>query len=203
MSEPAAIAAIVLAAGAATRMGRLKQLLPYGGGTLAGHAIEQAIEAGFKPVIVVTGAENASVQEAVRRFPVEIVFNERWQLGMGSSIIAGLKHAEAYRPAMVAIMLADQPLVTARHLKEMARLLEEGQSKIVAAEYNRTLGVPALFRREMFGELLSLDPEAGARHILRRGRVDTATYLLPEAGVDIDTPEQFSALQNEGTYHNI
>lgn len=202
MSEPQCIAAVILAAGAATRMGRLKQLLPYGGGTLVGHAVEQAIGAGFNPVIVVTGSENASVQEAIRELSVEIVFNEAWQLGMGSSIVAGLERAQTYRPAAVAILLADQPLVTTRHLKEMSQLLQEDGTKIVAAEYNRTLGVPALFKSEMFEELLSLAPEAGARHILRSRTEHSTAYLMPEAGVDIDTPEQFAALQ-EARHHNI
>lgn len=183
-------------------MGRLKQLLPYAGRTLVARAAEQGIEAGFNPVIVVTGAEAASVQEAVRSLPVEIVFNDAWQLGMGSSIVAGMRRAQVYRPAAIAVLLADQPLVTARHLKEMSRLLHERGTKIVAAEYNRTLGVPALFNNEMFDQLLSLDPELGARHILRGRTVESVSYLLPEAGVDIDTPEEFAALEQPLT-HNI
>lgn len=202
MTEPQCIAAVVLAAGAATRMGRLKQLLPYRGRTLVAHAVEQAIEAEFLPVTVVTGAASEEVQAAVRTLSVKIVFNDAWQSGMGASIVAGMRHLQSRSPSAVAILLADQPLVAAYHLKEMSRLLQNGSAKIVAAEYNGTLGVPALFRREMFQQLLSLPPEAGARLLLRHESLHITAYPLPEAALDIDTPEDFAALEQQ-LNHNI
>lgn len=188
------IAAIVLAAGAATRMSRLKQLLPYRGRTLVEHSIRQAMDAGFEPVIVVIGAEAQSVMAAIAAEPVEIARNDPWESGMGSSIAAGMRHVAAVEPDAVAILLADQPLVTSAHLVAMAKLLEAAHIHIVAAEYNGTLGVPALFKREMFPLLAVLPPEAGARHLLRGSRSQIAVYPLPEAAMDVDTPEDFEAL---------
>jgi len=182
---------MVLAAGAATRMGRLKQLLPYRGSTLVEHAAQQALAAGFDPVVVVVGAEAESVRAATAARPVRVVENSSWHLGMGSSIQAGMEvlpEAEA-----VCILLADQPYVEARHLREMQKLLEESAEFAVAAEYNGTLGVPAFFKRELFRELRSLEPAAGARALLRRYAM---AYPLPEAGIDIDTPEDFAKLSN-------
>ena len=184
-------AGMVLAAGAATRMGRLKQLLPYGGSTLVEHAAEQALAAGFDPVVIVVGAEAASVRAALAARPVQVVENSSWHLGMGSSIQAGLGvllEAEA-----VCILLADQPYIEARHLREMQTLLEGSTALAVAAEYDGTLGVPAFFLRELFRELQSLEPATGARALLRRYAV---AYPLPEAGIDIDTPEDFAKLSN-------
>ena len=194
MSGKVRVAAIVLAAGAATRMGRLKQLLPFRGQTLVEHSVWQAIEAGFEPVVVVVGAEADSVVAAIAAEPVEIAFNKRWESGMGSSIAAGMRHLEAGDSEAVAILLVDQPLITSNHLAAMAALLEDAQVELVAAEYNGTLGVPALFKREMFPELRALPPEAGARHLLRGPRAKISVYPLPEAAMDIDTPDDFSAL---------
>jgi molybdenum cofactor cytidylyltransferase len=135
-------AAVILAAGAATRMGQLKQLLPYRGKTLVEHAVEQALAAGFDPVVVVVGAEADLVRVAVSERPVTVVENSFWHLGMGSSIAAGVGVlAEAQS---LAIMLADQPLVEARHMREMQALLDRSTAPAVAAQYNGTLGVPAL-----------------------------------------------------------
>jgi molybdenum cofactor cytidylyltransferase len=183
------VAGVILAAGAATRMGQLKQLLPYRGKTLVEHAVEQALAAGFDSVIVVVGAEAASVRAALAARPVLLVENSLWHLGMGSSIAAGvgvLPEAQT-----VAIMLADQPLVESRHLREMQALLDSIDAPAVAAQYNGTLGVPALFKRELFGALRSLDPATGARALLRAQAV---AFPLPEAAMDIDTPEDFAAL---------
>src|SRR4051794_17797705 len=115
------VAAVVLAAGAATRMGTLKQLLPYRGRTLIQHAIDQALQAQFDPVVVVVGAESAAVRSVLASQKTAIVENPYWQRGMGSSISAGIQWLlnERAESAAVAILLGDQPLVTASHLKEM------------------------------------------------------------------------------------
>lgn len=180
---------MILAAGASTRMGRLKQLLPYRGKTMVEHAVEQALAAGFHPLIVVVGAEAASVRAALSGQPVAIVENPRWQLGMGSSIAAGVE--ALLEMQSLAVLLADQPFVEARHLLQMQALLDSANAPAVAAQYGGTLGVPALFKRELFGALQSLDPAAGARGLLR---THALPFPLPEAAVDIDTPEDFAGL---------
>jgi molybdenum cofactor cytidylyltransferase len=170
-------------------MGRLKQLLPYRGKTLVEHAVEQALGAGFGPVVVVLGAEAAVVRAALAAQPVRLVDNLSWHLGMGSSIAAGV---EVLLDAQsLGVLLADQPFVTARHLRDMQALLERGTAPAVAAEYNGTLGVPALFKRELFEALRSLDPGRGARALLR---THATPFPLPEAAIDIDTPQDFATL---------
>ena len=175
-------------------MGRLKQLLPYRGRTLLEHAIYAAMETGFGPIIVVVGAQADAVAGVIAAQPVELVRNDVWESGMGSSIAAGMRHLESRALDGVAMLLADQPLVTAAHLRAMAELLEETHLPMVAAEYHGTLGVPALFRSEIFPSLSALTPEAGARHLLRGSPDRIAVFPLPEAAMDIDTPEDLEAL---------
>jgi molybdenum cofactor cytidylyltransferase len=170
-------------------MGQLKQLLPYRGKTLVEHAVEQALAAAFDPLIVVVGAEAESVRAALSAQPVLVVENSTWHLGMGSSIAAGVG---ALRDTQtVAILLADQPLVESRHLREMQALLNVIDAPAVAAQYKGTLGVPALFKRELFEALRSLDPAAGARGLLR---ARATPFPLAEAAMDIDTPEDLAAI---------
>ncbi len=190
------VAAVVLAAGAATRMGKLKQLLFYGGRTFVQHAISQALGAGFDPVIVVVGAEAKAVQAAIAKERVHIVHNEYWRSGMGSSISAGVKRIqrEGFESAAIAITLADQPLVTAEHLRAMRREVHLSGAAIIAAQYNGTLGVPAIFSRRMFGALLELPPDAGARQLLRQPSLPVKAFPLPEAAMDVDTPDDLEKL---------
>jgi molybdenum cofactor cytidylyltransferase len=190
------VGALILAAGAATRMGKIKQLLPYRGRTLVEHAIQQAQLAGFAPVLVVLGAQAQAVAEAVRRTSAASVVNENWARGMGSSIVAGVVRMLELAPDLeaMAVLLADQPYVSASHLAAMARVFEGLSAPILAARYAGTLGVPALFRRAVFSKLQELKPDAGARSLLRRATGDVHSFDLPEAATDIDTPEEFADL---------
>lgn len=177
-------------------MGQPKQLLHFRGKTLIERAATQAIEAGLSPVIVVLGANASAASRAVAGLPVEIAQNENWQSGMGSSIAAGIHSLLRSQPeaAGVAILLADQPLINAKHLSDMRELLGTGDIDIVAAEYSGTLGVPAFFARELFSLLAAIPADSGARRIIHGQRARVTAYSLPEAAIDIDTPDDYAAL---------
>lgn len=176
-------------------MGRLKQVLPYRKGTLVQHAVEQAGQAGFAPLIVVVGAEAGEVRTSLIGMPVDVAENPDWPLGMGSSIACGMQFLTktASGAAAVAILLADQPLITAEHLRKMRILLSPGCSA-VAAEYGDSTGVPAIFQRKVFSALRSLTPNAGAKQLLRSLGTGLIPFPLPEAAVDIDTAEDYARL---------
>jgi molybdenum cofactor cytidylyltransferase len=184
-------------------MGQLKQLLVYRGRTLVQHSIDQAVGAGFAPIIVVVGANSQMLCDSIGGQPIEIVQNERWESGMGSSIVAGmqalLKRDQV--SSAVAILVADQPLVEVRHLAAMRELLSSSETSIVAAQYSGMVGVPALFKRELFHALISLPPEAGARSLLRGSYAKVTLFPLPGAAVDIDTPEDFEVLTSAVARH--
>jgi molybdenum cofactor cytidylyltransferase len=191
------VAAVILAAGAATRMGKLKQLLPYRGRTLIQNAVDQAIQADFDPVLVVVGAESAAVRSVLASHKVAIIENSYWQTGMGSSVSAGVRwlRNEETEAAAVAILLGDQPLVKAEHLANMRTRLHRGPADAIAAEYGGTLGVPALFRRKVFSALSELPAMAGARHLLRHPGLNVEPFPLPEAAFDVDTPADYDSLE--------
>jgi len=178
-------------------MGRLKQLLPFGKGTLLSRTIDVAAEAGFSPVIVVVGAEAEAVRASIASKRVDIVSNPEWRTGMGSSIRAGIQHFQQLgaESAAIAILTGDQPLITAAALREMRKLLNLSRASVVAAEYGGALGVPALFRRSLVSRLISLPPQSGAKALLSDPNLKIAAFALPEAGIDVDTPEDFAGLQ--------
>jgi len=113
-------------------------------------------------------------------------------MGISSSIKAGLTKLIELRKAIDAavIMLSDQPFVNERTIQSLIGTYYTSRRPIVASEYNGVLGVPALFDRMMFGELMKLEGDAGARVIIRRYAGEmVATISAPEAAFDVDTPE--------------
>lgn len=188
--------ALILAAGASTRMGRVKQLLTFGTETLLSRAISQARKAHFDRIVVVLGAHSEQIAPSVDDSQAEAVLNPHWETGMGSSIHAGLAYIRETgpEPDAIAILLVDQPHVTAYHLLAMRRLFRDTQAAIVAARYDGRLGVPALFRREVFPLLASLPASSGARQLLRYSGIAVEPFPFPEAAIDIDTPADLAAL---------
>ena len=188
------VALLLLAAGASTRMGRPKQLLPYRGRTLLRHAAETAVASGCAPIVLVTGALHQELLAEVAGLPIQAINNEKWESGMASSIQAGLAAVAPAQPRAVLIMLTDQPLVTPGLLQQLVAQQQHTQAPIVAAAYGDTLGVPALFARALLPALLQLQGQQGAVRLIASqgaavGRVDFPAGLL-----DVDTPEQYAAL---------
>ena len=178
-------------------MGRLKQLLPYRGRTLLEHAILQARDAEFAPIVVVVGAEGDAIRAAIQFTGVEIVENPFWQTGLGSSISIGAKQLEG-RADSVIFLTGDQPLVTAQHLAAMRDRFESSSAAAVAAEYSGTLGVPAIFEGALMERLSGLPAAAGAKFLLRDPSLRVVPFPLPEAAADIDTPEDWQKLMDRG-----
>jgi molybdenum cofactor cytidylyltransferase len=189
------IGTLVLAAGGSTRMGTPKQLLVYEGKSLVRRATEAALGVGG-PVVVVVGASADAVSSELAGLAVRIVPNERWQAGMGGSIRCGLEALDVERPdlAAVVITLCDQPLVGLESLARLVRTFESTGAPLVASSYGAAVGVPALFARELFGELRALDGATGARSVVERHRRRTALVDCPEGATDLDTPDAYERL---------
>jgi molybdenum cofactor cytidylyltransferase len=182
----AGIAAVVLAAGGSTRFGKPKQLVRVNDQALVRRTASVALQAQCSPVIIVAGAAAETIGAQLDGLEVEIVHNANWQEGLGSSIRTGM---ENLREADAVILLAcDQPLVRPETLRGLIELHQTSGKPIVAASYAETLGIPALFDRSCFEELLTLSGDRGAKGIIlsQPGRV--AAYDFPEGAIDIDTP---------------
>lgn len=177
---------ILLAAGGSTRFGSPKQLAELEGKSLLRRAAETALEAHLGPVNVVLGALDQPCREALAGLPVTILVNAAWKAGMAGSIITGLLPWRGGLLDGVIILLADQPGVTASHL----RALEQASCShaIVASRYAGQWGVPAWFSATKFDDLLMLQGEQGAKGIIAREK-EVASLDLPSAAFDVDTPD--------------
>ena len=188
------VALVLLAAGASTRMGRPKQLLPYHGRTLLRQAAETAVATGCAPIILVTGALHDALLAEIAGLPLQAVHNPDWETGMASSIRAGLAAVAPASPRAVLIMLTDQPLLTPELLHQLIAQQQATQAPIVATAYGDTLGVPAIFDATMLPELLKLQGAQGAGPLIARLGAAVGQVAFPAGLLDVDTPEQYAAL---------
>lgn len=194
--EPDAIGAVILTAGPSTRMGTPKQLLQFRGQTLVRRAASAAIEAGCRPVVVVTGAHAAATREALRGLDVQEAENKEWQSGMSSSLRVGMETlvTTARRVSAVVLMLCDQPFVTREIIAGLVAAHRETGRAIIASGYGGSYGVPALFSRKYFAELTALEGALGAKQLIQQHFAKAHLVSFPKGESDIDTPDDFARL---------
>jgi len=189
------IAIIILAAGASSRFGRLKQLLDWGEKALVAYIADVALEAGLGPVIVVLGCEAEAVQSALGTRDVRVAMNWRWEEGLGTSVQTGLG---ALTPEIDAVILmqCDQPLFTADLLRALVARFESGGATIVHPTHAGRRGTPTLFARELFPELAAVSGDVGGRVVIARHSEAIATVEVadPDVFADIDTPADYERL---------
>jgi molybdenum cofactor cytidylyltransferase len=192
------IGAVVLAAGGSSRFGEPKQLIPFRGKILIRRITDAACEAGCSPVVVVIGSNHTKFRRALDQARIVIVQNKQWQCGIGSSIRCGIQELINRSPDIEAgvLLVCDQPAVDVRVIERLIVLLETTGKNIVASSYADTLGVPALFARSIFEELLSLGDKAGAKSIVLRSSDRVASFPFPEGQTDIDTWEDWNKLEH-------
>jgi molybdenum cofactor cytidylyltransferase len=192
------IGLVILAAGASTRMGVAKQLLAFRGRSLLRHATEEALASACRPIVVVLGADAERLKEEISELPVRVVVNARWSEGMGTSIRTGIEAltADAGGDEVVAAILAvcDQPFFSAGIIHELIAAHQRSGRALVAATYEGTRGVPALFSRSLFPELTALDGHEGARRVIQAHPDETLAVHFPEGALDVDTPEDYTRL---------
>ena len=185
---------VILAAGESARMGKPKQLLAYRGKTLLQHAIDTALSISGTPVVVVLGAHSAQIRAQFDDPCAMFVENPDWREGMGTSLSLGLRELLTAHPAISAaiFLVCDQPLLTATTLSILIATHQQNGCAIVASEYGGALGVPALFARWMFPELLALEGCEGARQVIHEHREHTVAVPFPDGAVDLDTPADYA-----------
>jgi molybdenum cofactor cytidylyltransferase len=189
-------AAVILAAGGSSRFGQPKQLLPLRGKTLVRTIVDAACEAGCSPVVVVIGSDGEKIQDELAHADVIKVENKDWRRGIGSSIRTGVQTFIDQAPDVAAVLLlvCDQPAVNARFIESLIATHETTKKDIVASSYADTVGVPALFGRSLFKELLALGDESGAKSIILQHPERVAQLAFPEGAADIDTWEDWETL---------
>jgi molybdenum cofactor cytidylyltransferase len=190
------VGAVILAAGSSSRMGRAKQTLQFQGTSLLRRAAVAALDASCRPVVVVTGANAELSRRELDQFDVREAFNPDWESGMGSSVRVGIEdlvNMDADVTAAV-LLLCDQPHVTSDVIASLLAAQHTTGRSIIASAYGESFGVPALFNRTLFPELMQLAGSSGAKEIIKRHASEAHFVPFPEGEVDVDTPDDFSRL---------
>jgi molybdenum cofactor cytidylyltransferase len=174
-------------------MGSPKQLLAVNGVTLLRHAVTTALASNCHPVVVVTGAYADELAATLAGLSVTVIYNAQSRLGIGTSIHVGISALMAYDVDAAIITLADQPLLSKESFNRLVDAYRLQRSPIVASEYESTLGTPALFDGGLFSQLLALPPDKGCKNlILNYPAASVIRCPCPEAGLDIDTPDDYA-----------
>ncbi|WP_431165669.1 nucleotidyltransferase family protein [Tenacibaculum halocynthiae] len=188
-------AIIILAAGSSSRMGSSKQLLPFKHTTLLGWTIEQALNLKTATVYCVLGANFQLIKKEIEHYPIQILHNYNYENGLSSSIVTGIKYIIDKRYDSVTILLADQPKITSFYIHEMLLISKENPTKIIASNYCKKVGVPAIFPATYFSELVQLTGDKGAKELLNKKK-ENLMKMTPFNLIDIDTPEDYNKLTN-------
>jgi molybdenum cofactor cytidylyltransferase len=188
------LAAIVLAAGQASRMGENKLVAQVGGKAIVRRAAEAAVGAKAAPVLVVTGHERDRVEATLNGLGVVIVHNPRYADGMSTSLKAGIA---ALPPGIdaVAVLLGDMPDVDAALVTKLAAALEGGKQIAIPVRTGRQ-GNPVVWGKALFAELAQVTGDRGAKSVIAAHAALVAEVQADaRAFTDVDTPDALAALR--------
>ncbi len=194
------VAAIVLAAGRSTRMGGPNKLLEtISGKPLVRIAAEQALSSRASPVVVVSGHERARVEAALAGLDVRLVHNPDYPQGLSTSVRAGLAALPPESEAAI-VCLGDMPQVTSALIDRLIAAFDpERNALVVLPTFDGKRGNPVLWSRRFFPELMALEGDVGARHLI--GAYPEVVTEVPvenaAAMADIDTPDALRAAKAE------
>ena len=187
------IFSIVLAAGQSQRFGATKQVALLGGKTLVERALRLAEAVAGDHTVLVIGADWSQVLSACRPVRGFLVRNERYADGISTSIAAAVRSVDGIADAVL-MLLADQPLVGEAHLLDLVQRWRADPGRIVASRYAGGLGPPAVLPARLFGELLSLTGDRGARELINSPAQNALGVDCEAAAIDVDTPQALRAL---------
>jgi molybdenum cofactor cytidylyltransferase len=190
------VAAIILAAGRSTRMGGPNKLLAeLSGKKLVRIATEQALASKASEVIVVTGHQADLVEQALAGLKVKFVRNPDFAGGLASSVKAGISAVSRDADGAV-ICLGDMPLIDAGLIDRLIEAFAPDRGNLIVVPVaDGRRGNPVLWSRRFFKELMTLDGDIGARHLIARHAEAVADVPVEGNGafLDIDTPQALEA----------
>ena len=191
------ISAIVLAAGASSRMGQAKAALPLGhtGETVVARVVRTLLDGGVPDVVVVAGAHIDAVRAAMpaneRR--ARVIEHPGWEQGQLSSLLAGLKAIDDALLEAALVTLVDVPLVRPSTVAEVIAVWRRTRAPIVRPADGQRHGHPVMFDRSIFADLRAADPNTGAKAVFAIHRDRIVNVEVNDAGAfeDVDTPEDY------------
>jgi molybdenum cofactor cytidylyltransferase len=195
------LAILILAAGNSSRMGVSKQLLKWKEANLLQHAMNTVNKVNSQNLVVL-GANYSKIKSQIEDKNIRVLCNQNWKNGLGNSISFGINYIKESLPNIdnVLIMLADQPLIDADFLDRMIETHKLYPKKIICTLYqNERLGVPAIFNKIYFEDLLQLNDDKGAKELLKKYSSEVISLNGVKIVQDIDTLDDYEDLYKQ--YH--
>jgi molybdenum cofactor cytidylyltransferase len=196
MSQPPAIAGLILAAGASERMGFDKALANHHGRSFLETIITRLREASLERLAVVLGHHADQIQQAVDLSGVQVVVNREYHLGQTSSLRAGLRALESQNLDAIVLCLVDHPTVASSTIRQLIHGYLESRSAVVVPTFKGRRGHPVILTRELFDSLAALPPGRGANSVVRQYSAQTLAVAVDDPGVvlDINDPQMLAQL---------
>lgn len=184
---------VVLAAGASRRLGKPKQLLMFQQKTMLQHVLDQTGAFPFAVKVLVLGAYAKQILEPLNIADFRVKIHEHWRNGIASSLCAGVEQALADCPDLehLLFLLSDQPFVSSELIESLVNSQLEHGKPITACRYQGQLGVPAIFEKKLFPELLQLRGDRGANRLIQQYGDRVGEFPFEMGGVDVDTAEDY------------
>lgn len=193
--QAAGLHTAILAAGPGTRFGGIKPLVRLRGEPVLHELAAHAAFVSGQSVTVVLGAHAAEIAPSLRQRALSVALNRGWEEGIASSVRAAVTHAPPASTALL-LMLADQVAVTADDLRRLHASWRRHPILIAAALYQGAPGLPAIFPRWAYTDLLALRGERDPRIVLRKNIDRVVRVPMSNAGIDLDTPEDLLRLES-------
>ena len=186
-----------MAAGAATRMGKAKMLLPFGEQTILEHIVEEVRALNPAIICLVTGKYTIEIEAVINDTSITLVPFANWQAGMSASIQFGLSSLLEKQPNIDAVLfvVSDQPFLDRQLLFKMIDAFQQSGKGIVAAQYQQQFGTPVLFSKNYFPEIRLLEGDRGAKKLVEKQIEDVVLVDFPLGALDIDTAEDYAKFQ--------
>ncbi len=191
------VSAILMAAGESKRMGKPKQLMPFGRSTILEQTVDNLLSSKITEIIVVVGYKAEEMIKTIASRPVKIAVNLMYQLGMSTSIVTGLNLINAKTQAVM-LALADQPLVDSKTINQLIEEFFNHNKGIAVPAYQGTRGHPVIFSIKYKKELLGLTGDIGGKQVINQHPGDILEVSVDSESInlDIDNINDYQSLLN-------
>lgn len=190
----AKIKALVPAVGYSSRMKTNKMLLPFAGSTVIENTVQKFLQSQVDGVAVVVGNEKEKIQHVLASYPVQLVENIRFGVGMSSSVQEGVKVlTEDDLLDGIMIIPGDMPLIKTETINKLLARFKEKNALIMIPVYQGKRGHPVLFAKSLFSQLMEVKGDVGARNVVKRNSDKCSFLEINDQGVliDIDCEEEY------------